>query len=56
MKQLEKKEVERCEEIELNGNEEKRDDMSDEGGDKKDDEEELAAPAWRVRAGPRKKP
>ena len=44
MKQLEKKEVERCEEIELNGVGEERDRMSDEGGDKIDDEEELAAP------------
>ena len=30
--------------------------MSDEGGDKIDDEEELAAPDWRVRAGPRNRP
>ena len=29
---------------------------SDEEGDKIDDEEELAAPDWRVRAGPRNKP
>ena len=48
-----KKEVERCEEIEVNGVGEECDDMSDEGGDKIDDEEELAAPEWRVRAGPR---
>ena len=51
-----KKEVERCEEIELNGVGEERDDMSDEGGDKIDDEEELAAPDWQVRAGLRNKP
>ena len=29
--------------------------MSDEGGDKIDDEEVLAAPDWRVRAGPKNK-
>ena len=52
----EMKEVERCEEIELNGVGEERDDMADEEGDKIDDEEELAAPDWRVRAGPRNKP
>ena len=51
-----KEEVERCEEIELNGVGEERDDMSDEGGDKIDYEEELAAPDWRARAGPRNKP
>ena len=51
-----KKEVERCEEIELNGVGEERDDMSDEGGDKNDGEEELAVPDCRVRAGPRNKP
>ena len=52
----EKKEVEQCEERELNGVGEERDDMSDEEGDKIDDEVELAAPDWRVRAGPRNKP
>ena len=52
----EKKEVERNEETELNGVGEERDDMADEEGDKIDDEEELAAPDWRVRAGPRNKP
>ena len=51
-----KEEVGRNEEIELNGFEEERDDMSDEEGDKIDGEEELAAPDWRVRAGPRNKP
>ena len=51
-----KKEVGRCEEIELNGVGEERDDMSDGEGDKFDDEEGLAAPDWRVRAGPRNKP
>ena len=40
----------------LNGVGEERDDMSDEEGDKIDDDEELAAPDWRVRAGPRNKP
>ena len=30
--------------------------MSDEEGNEIDDEEELAAPDWRVRAGPRNKP
>ena len=52
----EEEEVERNEEIELNGVEEERDDMSDEEGDEIDGEEELAAPDWRVRAGPRNKP
>ena len=52
----EKKEVEQCEEIELTGVGEERDDMSDVEGDKIDDEEELAAPDWRVRAGPRNTP
>ena len=36
----------------LNGVEEERDGMSDEEGNEIDDEEELAAPDWRVRAGP----
>ena len=52
----EKEEVERNEETELNGVEEERGEMSDEEGDKIDGEEELAAPDWRVRAGPRNKP
>ena len=30
--------------------------MPDEGGDRVDGEEELAAPDWRLRAGPRNKP
>ena len=34
---------------------EERDEMSDEEGDEIDGEEELAAPDWRVRAGPRNK-
>ena len=34
---------------------EERDEMSDEEGDELDGEEELAAPDWRVRAGPRDK-
>ena len=44
------------EEAELNGVEEERDGMSDEEGNEIDGEEELAAPDWRVRAGPRSKP
>ena len=44
------------EEAELNGAEEERDGMSDEEGHEIDGEEELAAPDWRVRAGPRNKP
>ena len=39
----EKKEVELCEEIELNGVGEERDDMSDEEEDKIDDEEEVGS-------------
>ena len=48
--------MERNEETELNGVEEERDEMSDGEGDEIDGEEELAAPDWRVRAGPRNKP
>ena len=48
--------AERGEERELNGVEEGRDEMSDEEGGEIDGEEELAAPDWRVRAGPRSKP
>ena len=48
--------VKRNEEIELNGVEEERDEMSDGEGDEIDGEEELAAPNGRVRAGPRNKP
>ena len=44
------------EEAELNGVEEVRDEMSDGEEDEIDDEEELAAPDWRVRVGPRNKP
>ena len=44
------------EEAELNGVEEERDGMSDGEGDEIYGEEELAAPDWRVRAGPRNKP
>ena len=44
------------EEVELKGIEEERDGMSDEEGNEIDGEEELAAPEWRVRAGPRNKP
>ena len=51
-----KEKVERNEETELNGVEEERDEMSDGEGDEVDGEEELAAPDWRVRAGPRNKP
>ena len=36
--------------------EEEHDEMSGEEGDEIDGEEELAAPDWRVRAGPRNKP
>ena len=50
-----KEKVERNEETELNGVEEERDEMSDGEGDEIDGEEELAAPDWRVRAGPRNK-
>ena len=52
----EKGKVERNEETELNGVEEERYEMSDEEGDEIDGEEELAAPDWRARAGPRNKP
>ena len=48
-----KRESER--EVELNGVEEGRE-MSDEEGGETDGEGELAAPDWRVRAGPRNKP
>ena len=51
-----KEKMERNEETELNGVEEERDEMSDGEGDEVDGEEELAAPDWRVRAGPRNKP
>ena len=43
------------EETELNGVAEGQDEMKDEG-DRIDGEEELAAPVWRVRAGPRNDP
>ena len=46
--------LERNEETELNGVEEERDEMSDEETDEVG-EEDLAAPDWRVRAGPRNK-
>ena len=46
---------ERGEETELNGVEEGRDEMSDEEGEEIDGEEEMAAPDWRVKAGPRSK-
>ena len=52
----EKEKVERSEETELNGVEEERDEMSDEEGNEIDGEEDVAAPDWRVRAGPRNKP
>ena len=48
--------VGRNEETELNGVEEERDEVSVEEGNEIDGEEELAAPDWRVRAGPRNKP
>ena len=51
-----KEKVERNEETELNGIVEEREEMSDGEGDEIDGEEELAAPDWRVRAGPRNKP
>ena len=51
-----KKESEWCEEKELNGIGEERNDMSDEEGDRMEDEGEFAGPDWRVRAGPRNKP
>ena len=44
------------EEAELNGVEEERDGMSDAEGNEIDGEEELAAPDWRARGGPRNKP
>ena len=47
--------VERHEETELNGVKEERDEMSDEERDEFG-EEDLAAPDWRVRTGPRNKP
>ena len=40
----------------MSGVEEERDGMPDEEGNEIDGEEELAAPGWRVRAGPRSKP
>ena len=43
-------------ETELNGVEAGRDEMSDEEGGETHSEEELAAPDWRVRAGPRSRP
>ena len=52
----ENRKLEEIEETELNGVEDRQDRMSDEGGDRIDGEEELAAPDWRVRAGPRNKP
>ena len=52
----EKEKAKRNEETELNEVEEQRDEMSDEEGNEIDDEEELAAPDWRVRGGPRNKP
>ena len=52
----ESEKAERSEETELNGVEEERDDMLDDEGSEIDGEEELAAPDWRVRAGPRNTP
>ena len=52
----ENRKEERGEETELNGVEEGRDEMSDEEEGEIDGEEELAAPDWRVKAGPRSKP
>ena len=40
----------------MNGAEEEREGMSDEEGNEIDGEQEIAAPDWRVRAGPRNKP
>ena len=51
----ENRKLEGDEETELNGVGEGQDEMSDEG-DRIDGEEELAAPVWRVRAGPRNNP
>ena len=48
--------LEEIEETELNGVEEGEDRMPDDEGDRIDGEEELAAPDWRVSAGPRNKP
>ena len=48
--------LEEVEETELNGVEKGEDGMSVEGGDRLDSEEELTAPDWRVRLGPRNKP
>ena len=53
---VDKEKVERNEETELNGVEEERDEMLDGEGDEINGEEELAAPVWRVRAGPSNKP
>ena len=52
---LENGELEGNEETELNGVVAGRDEMPDEEGDRIDGVEELAAPDWRVRAGPRKR-
>ena len=49
----ENRKLEGDEETKLNGVEEGQDKMSDEEGDSNDGEEELAAPDWRMRAGPR---
>ena len=43
-------------ETELKGVEEREVEMSNGEGGETDDEEEMAAPDWRVRAGPRSKP
>ena len=52
----EDRELEEVEETELNGVEEGRDGMSDEGGDTTEGEQEFEAPDWRIRAGSRNKP
>ena len=52
---LENGELEGNEEPELNGVVEGRDEMPDEEGDRIDGVEELAAPDWRVKAGPSKR-
>ena len=52
----EERKAESGKEVELNGVEEGHEEMSDGEGGETDGEGELAAPDWRVRAGPRSKP
>ena len=51
-RRAENRKLEEIEETEVNGVEEGQEEMSDERGVRIDGEEELAAPDWRVKAGP----